>query len=161
MVAKRAVSVISTDSCDYTLDQKREHTEFTKTPGGLPGIETLLPLVYTYGVTEGQIELTDLVRLLSENPARLFGLAPRKGFLRPGGDADIVIYNPDSEKDIHHADLHYLCGYSPFEGMRVKGEVHITFSRGEIIYQDGEITADTGRGQFVPGEPFNLGPVQE
>jgi dihydropyrimidinase len=156
MVESGAVSVISTDSCDYTIGQKREFTEFTKTPGGLPGIETLLPLIYTYGVDAGRIELTDLCRMLAENPARLFGLAPRKGFLAPGGDADIVFYDPKPEKVIRHEDLHYLSGYSPYDGMKVKGEVKVTISRGEIIYRDGQITGSAGRGQFVPGVPFEV-----
>jgi dihydropyrimidinase len=161
LVAQRAVSVISTDSCDYTLAQKQAHPEFTKTPGGLPGIETLLPLIYTYGVDAGRITLPDLVRLLCENPARLFGLAPRKGFLQPGSDADIVLYNPRPEKEIRHQDLHYLSGYSPYEGMRVKGEIQMTFSRGEMIYRQGEILGQAGRGRFVPCAPFSSGLVSE
>ncbi len=161
LVAKRAVSVIATDSCDYTLEQKTEFREFTKTPGGLPGIETLLPLVYTYGVEDGRIALTDLVRMLCENPARLFGLAPRKGFLQPGSDADIVLYDPEPEGEVHHENLHYLASYSPYEGMRIKGAVRMTLSRGEINYREGEITGRPGRGRFIPGSPFTLGPIAE
>ena len=161
LVANRAVSVISTDSCDYTLEQKREFTEFTRTPGGLPGIETLLPLVYTYGVAAGRIELTDMVRMLCENPARLFGLAPRKGFLRPGSDADIVLYDPAGESTIDHEDLHYVAGYSPYQGMPVTGRVKTTLSRGEVVYRDGAITGEAGRGQFIPGQPFALGLTNE
>jgi dihydropyrimidinase len=156
MVESGAVSVISTDSCDYTIEQKQEFAEFTRTPGGLPGIETLLPLVYTYGVDAGRIELTDLCRMLAENPARLFGLAPRKGFLKPGSDADIVLYDPKPEKVVRHESQHYLSGYSPYEGMRIKGEVKLTISRGEVVYQNGQITGRAGRGQFVPGSPFEV-----
>jgi dihydropyrimidinase len=155
------VSVISTDSCDYTIAQKTEFTEFVKTPGGLPGIETLLPLIYTYGVEAGRIELSDLARMLCENPARLFGLAPHKGFIRPGGDADITLYDPAPERTIRHENLHYLAGYSPYEGMRVKGAVHTTIARGDVIYHDGEITAQEGRGRFVPGQPFDVGLTEE
>jgi dihydropyrimidinase len=154
-VIKGAVSIISTDTCDYTLEQKHEFTEFTKTPGGLPGVETLLPLVYTYGVETKRIALTDMARLLCENPAKMFGLAARKGYLQPGYDADIVIYDPMVSGEIRHADLHYLSGYSPYEGMAVKGKVHTTISRGEVIYQNGEILATAGRGEFIPGEPFD------
>jgi dihydropyrimidinase len=157
LVENRAVSVISTDSCDYTLEQKLEHEEFTKTPGGLPGIETLLRLVYTYGVAEGRIELIDMVRLLCENPSRLYGIAPQKGVLQPGSDADVVLYDPSVEGEIHAADLHYLAGYSPYEGMATKGAVRMTLSRGEVIYRDGEIIAAPGRGRFVPGKPFHAG----
>lgn len=161
LVSRGAVDVISTDSCDYTIQQKEEYETFTQTPGGLPGIETLLPLMYTYGVDGGRIELTDMVRMMCETPARLFGIAPRKGFLREGSDADIVLYDPSVEKTIRHEDLHYLAGYSPYEGFRVKGEVHTTISRGEIVYQGGEITAETGRGQFIPGAPFEPGSMRE
>lgn len=155
MVSEGAVSVISTDSCDYTIAQKVEYKEFVKTPGGLPGIETLLPLVYTYGVGGGHIELTDMVRMLCENPAKMFGLAPRKGVIQPGSHADVVLYDPGVEKTITHEDLHYLAGYNPYEGMRVQGEVHTTISRGEVVYQDGDICAEEGRGRFAPGDPFS------
>jgi dihydropyrimidinase len=155
LVQNGSVSVIATDSCDYTIQQKTEFSEFTKTPGGLPGIETLLPLVYTYGVDAGRIQVTDLVRLLCENPARLFGIAPQKGFLEPGSDADIVLYDPGVERTLHHQDLHYLSGYSPYEGMPVKGGVKTTIARGEVIYRDGEILGKAGRGRFVPGAPFS------
>lgn len=153
-VTECAVSVIATDSCDFTLDQKLAQCDFTKTPGGLPGIETLLPLIYTYGVDAGRIALEDMVYMLCENPARLFGLYPRKGTLIPGRDADVVVYDPTPEGQIHAADLHYLAGYTPYEGMHVQGKVLMTISRGEIIYRDGEITGKPGRGRFVPGEPF-------
>jgi dihydropyrimidinase len=161
LVQNRGIAVISTDSCDYTLAQKQEHQQFTKTPGGLPGIETLLPLTYTYGVDAGRIALTDLVRLLCENPARLFGIAPRKGFLRAGSDADVVIYDPQPEGAIRHENLHYLAGYNPYEGMRVKGKVEMTFSRGEIVYRDSDILGQAGRGQFVPGQAFTTAMVNE
>ncbi|GAB4471149.1 MAG: dihydropyrimidinase [Anaerolineae bacterium] len=153
-VSAGKVSVIATDSCDYTLEQKREYPEFTRTPGGLPGIETLLPLIYTYGVEAGRITPGDMVRLLCENPALLFGIADRKGYLKPGCHADVVLYDPSPERTIHHGDLHYLAGYNPFEGMRVKGAVRMTISRGEIVYRDGEFPAREGRGQFVPGRPL-------
>jgi len=155
-VINGAVSVISTDSCDYTIQQKREFAEFTRTPGGLPGLETLLPLIYTYGVSTGRISLTDLVRLLCENPARLFGIGSRKGAIRPGSDADIVLYDPQPDTTLHAADLHYLAGYNPYEGMRLKGRVHTTISRGEVIYHAGEFPGKPGRGHFVAGEPFGV-----
>jgi dihydropyrimidinase len=152
-----AINAISTDSCDYTLAQKTEFGEFTKTPGGLPGLETLLTLVYTYGVHlgSGNFTLQTLVRKLCENPAKIFGLYPQKGTLLPGSDADVVLYDPNPEWTISHANLHYLAGYSPYEGMAAKGKVHTTISRGEIVYQNGEFKAKPGRGQFVKGQPFS------
>ena len=155
LVQEGAVSVISTDTCDYTLAQKQEFQEFTRAPGGLPGIETLLPLVYTYGVETERIKLTELVRLLCENPSRLFGIGQRKGLLRPGADADVVLYDPAPEKTLRQEFTHYLAGYSPYEGMRIRGEVRMTISRGDIIYERGKLTNEKGRGRFVPGEPFS------
>jgi dihydropyrimidinase len=158
-VINRAAAVISTDSCDYTIKQKQEFAEFTQTPGGLPGVETLLPLVYTYGVDKGRITLPDMVHLLGENPARIFGRHPRKGALDVGSDADVVLYDPEPEGSITHEALHYLAGYSPYEGMRVKGRVVMTFSRGEVVYRHGAndpfARAAPGRGRFVPGAPFD------
>ncbi len=156
LVGQRAVGVVATDSCYYTLEQKQAHTDFTQTPGGLPGMETLLPLVYTYGVEAGKITLNDLVRMLCENPARLFGLSPRKGFLQPGSDADIVLYDPEGEGEISHQALHDQAAYNPYEGMHVKGTVQMTFSRGEVVYRQGEVLATPGRGRFIAGKPFSL-----
>jgi len=152
-----AINVISTDSCDYMLAQKTEFTDFIKTPGGLPGLETLLPLVYTYGVRKGKgdFTLSTLVRKLCENPARIFGLYPQKGALMIGRDADIVLYDPQPESVIRYQDLHYVSGYNPYEGMQVKGRVRATISRGEVVYRDGEFPARPGRGQFVKGQPFS------
>lgn len=155
-----AIAVISTDSCDYTLAQKTEYREFTRTPGGLPGIETLLPLVYTYGVCdqERDFTLSTLVSKLCGMPARIFGLYPRKGALRVGSDADIVLYDPEPDSSIRAADLHYLAGYNPYEGMFVKGRVVMTLSRGDVVFHYGQDDpfdhATPGRGEFVPGMAF-------
>jgi dihydropyrimidinase len=145
------IDVISTDTCDYTLAQKREFSEFTRTPGGLPGIETLLPLMYTLFCDELREPVESIISLMSYNPARIFGLYPQKGVLQVGSDADIVLYDPSPGRTIHHEDLHYRAGYSPFEGMRVRGQVHTTISRGDIIYQNGEFPVQAGRGKFVFG----------
>ena len=143
------VDLIATDHCDYTAAQKVAQDDFTQTPGGLPGMETLLPLVYTYGVGEGRLTLPQLVGLLSANPAHLWGLWPRKGALLPGSDADIVVYNPEAEGVVTAEDLHYLAGYTPYEGIRLQGRVRATISRGQVIYREGQFAGRKGRGQFI------------
>ncbi|MFC1959165.1 dihydropyrimidinase [Chloroflexota bacterium] len=145
------VDVLSTDSCDYSLDQKLAELNFTRTPGGLPGIETLLPLMFT--LFKDSVGLPRLLQMLAENPARLFGLYPRKGAIQPGSDADLVIYDPSVEATIRHQDLHSLAGYSPFEGMKVQGRVQTVLSRGEVIVDQGEFFGRAGRGEFLPGGP--------
>ncbi len=149
LVEGGAVDLIATDHCDYTLAQKTATDDFTQTPGGLPGMETLLPLTYTYGVVEGRLTLPQLVGLLSANPARVWGLWPRKGALLPGSDADVVVYDPQPEGVIRAEDLHYLAGYTPYEGLRVQGRVRATISRGQVIYREGRFAGCKGRGRFV------------
>jgi dihydropyrimidinase len=150
LVAAGAVDAIVTDHCDYSLEQKRAADDFTKTPGGLPGTETLLPLAYTYGVCEGWLTMPQLVGLLSANPARILGLSSRKGALLPGTDADLVVYDPAPAGRVSASTLHYVARYSPYEGMPVQGAVRCTVSRGEVIVQDGSFVGQRGRGCYVP-----------
>ncbi len=148
-VREGKVDVLSTDSCDYTLSQKRAVQDFTQTPGGLPGVETLLPLMYTLLCHDMGESPACLARLVSENPARIFGLFPQKGIIAPGSDADIVLYDPRNWRTIRSEAMHYQAGYSPYEGMPVKGHVHLTMSRGEVIYRDWQVVGQPGRGRFV------------
>src|SRR5258707_5367305 len=133
LVSLGAIDVISTDHCDYSLAQKREFGDFTRTPGGLPGLETLLPLMCTHSVDRALLPLSGLVSRLSSNPARIFGLAHRKGDIRVGLDADLVIYDPEPRSHIHAEDLHNIAGYSPYEGHRLRGAVRTVLCRGQIV----------------------------
>ncbi len=144
-----AVDLIATDHCDYSQAQKTAQDDFTRTPGGLPGVETLLPLVYTYGFADGWLTLPRLVALLSTNPARLWGLWPRKGALLPGSDADVVVYDPEPDMTILSERLHHVADYTPYEGFRGLGRVKATISRGQIIYREGEFTGRKGRGRYL------------
>jgi len=155
LIAEGAVSTVATDHCDYTLAQKLAFNDFTRTPGGLPGMETLLPLLYTYGVVERRMTLDQLVRLVSTQPARIFGLYPRKGSLAPRADADVVIYDPQGEGTLQASRLHNIAGYTPYEGMRVQGHVKMTIARGQIVLEDGEFKGTPGRGRFIASEPFD------
>ncbi len=147
-VAQGLISTIGTDHCDYTLDQKTSATEFTKTPGGIPGLETLLPLLATAGVASNRITWSRLVEVCSTNPARIFGLHS-KGALAPGMDADVVIYDPRPAGVIRAGQLHNLAGYSPYEGMPVQGAVRDVFVRGRALVRDGAFAPAPGWGRFV------------
>jgi dihydropyrimidinase len=160
------LNAISTDHCDYTLAQKQEFREFTKTPGGLPGLETSFQLTYTYGVhlarqrvESGEeyvypLPLIRLAQLMSTNAARIFGVYPQKGVILPGSDADLLIYDPEPEVVIRAEDQHTIGGYTPYEGMTVKGRVRTVLSRGEVLIEDGELHGEPGRGRFLRGKPF-------
>jgi dihydropyrimidinase len=156
LVEGGAVDLVATDHCDYTVAQKTAQDDFTQTPGGLPGVETLLPLMLTYGVAGGRLTLPQLAELLSANPARVWGLWPRKGALLPGSDADVVVYDPEPEGVISAESLHHRAGYTPYEGLRLQGRIKATISRGQIVCRDGQFTGRRGRGRFVAREPFSL-----
>ena len=160
-VADGEVDSIGTDHCDYSLAQKRATGQFTTTPGGIPGLETLLPILYTYGVRGGRISLERLVRLTSTNPARIYGLYPQKGSLDVGADGDVVVYDPQGRGVVATDEQHTVGGYTPYDGFAVEGRVKATVSRGRVIYQDGQFMGEPGWGRFVPGRPFDRGVVAQ
>lgn len=146
------LALVATDHCAFTRDQKRWKGSFRDLPYGLPGVETLLPLLYSEGVAGGKIPLETLPRLLAEGPARIFGLYPRKGTLATGGDADIVIFDPDREWKISGRALGMPTDFSPYQGRTVNGKVTATISRGEVIFEEGVFKGKTGRGIFIRRE---------
>ncbi|MDD5646836.1 MAG: amidohydrolase family protein, partial [Candidatus Bipolaricaulis sp.] len=151
-IRSRDIDYLATDHCPFTRAQKMWRGSFLDLPYGLPGVETLLPLVYTEGVTRGRLHLTDLARILSESPAKRLGIHPRKGALDVGSDADIVLYDPNGESRVSAQMLHSRTDFSPYEGRTVSGRVAATLSRGEVVYEKGRITASPGRGRPVRTE---------
>ncbi len=118
---------------------------------GIPGIETLLPVMYTEGVAKGRIALSRLVELLCSNPARVFGLFPRKGTLSVGSDGDLVVFDPNVSWTLKAGHLQTHADFSPFEGMALTGRVRKTVLRGEIVSEDGRFCGTPHSGRFVPG----------
>lgn len=147
-IMRGEIATVCTDHCDYSISQKREHTEFTKTPGGIPGLETLLSLMATAGVAEGRITWPRLAELMSANPARIFGLK-NKGSLAVGKDADVVVYDPRVTRTIRTEALHNVAGYTPYEGMPVQGAVRDVFVRGRQLVDAGEFCPAVGWGRFT------------
>lgn len=146
-----AIQVVATDTCTFSHQQREVgKNDFTKLPGGLPGIETMVPLMFSEGVLKGRISLNQWVELISANPAKLFGLYPQKGSLAPGADADVVIFDPRKEVIISADKLHYRIQYSPYEGVIMTGAPQTTILRGKIIYENGEFLGQKGYGKFVP-----------
>jgi len=149
-LAQDEIQTVSTDHCSFTLAQKDAgRDDFTRIPGGLPGVETRGTLLYTGGVAEGRISLGQMCRLLAENPARLYGVYPRKGVIAPGSDADIVVYDPAADGVITAADQAANVDYSPYEGFRTRGSIESVWLRGRKVVDHGEILEDRG-GVFVP-----------
>jgi len=150
-----AIHAIGSDHCGFGLGQRQGADDFSKVSAGIPGVETTLVLLYTFGVGRDQIGLHDLVRLLCTNPAKIFGLWGRKGDLVPGFDADVVVFDPGPERVLSQRELHSRAGFSPYEGLTVKGRVRTTISRGEVVYDDGKVTAPPSHGRFLKCDPFD------
>lgn len=144
------VDFISTDHCPFNCAQKGKYKDdFTKVPNGLPGVETRLPLLITEGFWHRHVPLERIVQLTSYNPARIFGLYPRKGTLQVGSDADLVIFDSDTEFVIQSEKLHMNVDWSPYKGYRCRGFPSLVMQRGEILYRQGEWIADRPRGKFI------------
>ncbi len=123
--------------------------DFTKIPNGLPGIQDRLPILWTQGVGGGRINMNQFVALTSTNPARIFGLYPRKGSLLPGADADIVIWDPQKKVTYGTAMSHQRTDYSLYEGWELTGYPEKVFLRGKLIVDGGEWKGKRGEGQFL------------
>jgi dihydropyrimidinase len=118
-------------------------------PFGSPGLETLVPLVYSEGVVKRGLPLTWMARVLAENPARMFGLAPRKGAIRAGADADLLIWDPAGEGAITVADHRGIAGWTLYEGYKTHGRPWMTLLRGHVLLENGQLKQKPGFGQFL------------
>lgn len=125
---------------------------FHRVPNGIPGLETRLPLLFSEGVLGGRLSIHEFVALTSTNPAKLYGLHPRKGTVAVGGDADLVIWDTDVERPIRNAELHHNVDYTPYEGRVLKAWPALTLSRGTVVWSDGQYLGRAGHGQFLPCE---------
>lgn len=144
------VDIIATDHCAFDREQKLSSHDCRIILPGIPGTEELLPLIHTFGVCSGRITMERLVGLLSTNPARMFGLFPRKGSLRIGTDADIVVFDPRVTWTITGPNQHTAAGYTPYEGLEITGKVIHTMRRGEFLVRDGVYRGEPGTGEFLP-----------
>jgi dihydropyrimidinase len=147
------VCVISTDTCTFTRAQKaRWEGDWTKIPMGLPGLETLIPIVYTHGVKAGRLTLEQMVEKCCTNPARVMGLYPRKGTIAPGSDADLVLIDPDRVIEVDHARMATNADWSPYQGWSLGGFAEATYSRGRQVVADYEFVGEQGWGRWLPRE---------
>lgn len=141
------IDTVSTDHCSFTMDQKRAgEQDFTKIPNGIPGVETRGVLLYTYGVKKKRISLAQMCKYLCENPAKLYGMYPRKGTISVGSDADIVVYDPGKDSVITAENQETACDYAPFEGVKISGHIEKVFLRGAVAVDNDEIILEkTGK----------------
>lgn len=153
-----ALSVVSTDHCPFRFaDQKSlGRNNFAKIPNGGPGVENRLQIIWHHGVNAGRLTPEKFVDLCCTAPARIFGMEKQKGSIKPGLDADILLWDPNAAYTISAATQRMATDYSMFEGWKVKGNAAKVFSRGELVVdntsQPGKFLGATGRGRFVKRE---------
>ncbi|MCL4514520.1 MAG: dihydropyrimidinase [Firmicutes bacterium] len=151
------LQVVSSDHCPFKFaGQKALGRTFEEIPTGLPGIETRLTLLYSFGVGTGKLSLGRFVDLVAEMPAKLFGLYPKKGKLAVGADADLIVFDPEERVELSPAVLHQNIDYSPYEGLELRGYPVLTMLRGEVIVERGKFLGRLGYGRFVPRNTFQV-----
>jgi dihydropyrimidinase len=155
-VRSNTLQAISTDHCAYLFRGQKDHgwDDFRLIPNGGPGIENRLHMIHEFGVRTGRITLNRMVELLATNPAKLFGLYPRKGTIAVGSDADLVVFDPEKKLTISASTHHSASDYNLFEGTAVTGAPEIVLRRGEVIVESGELLASPGSGRFVARARF-------
>jgi len=151
------IQTVATDHCPFwcrdrlagVFGRPDGFRDFTEVPGGLPGVETRLGLLYQ-GVVDGRLSRTDWVRVCCEAPARAFGLSPRKGSLEVGADADVVVWDPDRVQSLAASSLHMATDHSPYEGIVLTGWPSLVLSRGRVVAEDGRFVGEEGWGTYLP-----------
>ncbi|RLE37391.1 hypothetical protein DRJ12_02955 [Candidatus Acetothermia bacterium] len=141
--------VVDTIASDHAPKPKTRDDDFFEAAYGSPSTETMFPVVYDAGVNRGRITLTRLVQVMSENPARIFGLYPQKGTLQPGSDADLAIVDPTSSHTISQRTQHSHASYTLYEGRACLGKPIFSMQRGNVILEDGKLHAAPGQGKFL------------
>ena len=142
------LDILSTDHCPYTREQKLSETSYKRTPCGLSGIQTRIPYLFSEGMARS-MSLERFVALTSENAAKFYGLYPRKGCLRPGSDADVVLINRDRRCRFGREDFAGAEDYNIFEGWEFRGAVERVFLRGREVFAEGAVRADRGSGRYI------------
>jgi dihydropyrimidinase len=169
-IANGTIQTVGTDHCPFFFDGSKPilyegkpvaipgkelgRDDFTKIPNGLPGVGDRLPVMWTYGVRAGKISPNQFVALMCTNPAKIFGLYPRKGSLIPGADADIVIWDPEKRVTYGVAHAQHRTDYNLYENWELVGYPEQVFLRGQLIVDREEWHGRPGIGKFIPSLPF-------
>lgn len=164
------IQVVATDHCPFFFDgtkpilyegkeiaipgKEMGKHDFTKIPNGLPGVGDRLPILWTTAVESGRITANQFVALTSTNPARIFGLYPRKGTIMPGSDADLAIWDPEKTITYGVNFSHHRTDYNLYEGFKLKGFPEKVFLRGRMIVNGDKWLGKPGMGKFLHREPF-------
>ena len=124
-------------------------SDFRKCPNGAPGVEERLSVIYSEGVAKGRITLPQMVKYLCTEPAKIFGLYPKKGAIIPGADADLVIMDPDAKHTFKISDMHGANDYTCYEGMELTGRIEKVYSRGNLVAENNVFKGSKGAGRYL------------
>jgi allantoinase len=148
LFATGRIDYVTTDHVGWTRDRKQTRSIFAA-KSGVPALELILPLLFDEAVHRRGLELSNLVRLLCENPARRLGLWPRKGGLTIGADADLVVFNPHRRWTVDEARLVTHAGWSPYQGHELRGTIETVLLRGQAVFANGEVVGLPGQGRWI------------
>jgi len=154
--AEGSIDVIGSDAAGHAVkDKEPVQDNIFKSPNGIPGMVTMFPVTYDEGVNKDRISLSRLVELTCENPAKIFGLYPRKGVLREGSDADVLIFDPDAAFTVTAKNYPLRVGYSLYEGRKCLGLPSLVMLRGRILLKEGRLVKEPGQGKYIPAQINN------
>lgn len=149
-ISQGLVNVVATDHCPFMWEQKKMgESDFSKIPNGHPAIENRMELLYSEGVNKGRISVNKFVEITATNPAKIFGMFPRKGTIGIGSDADLVIFDPNEKHTLSAKTHHMNVDYSGYEGWEVNGKVKTVLLRGEVAVDNNECKIAKGFGKFI------------
>ncbi|MFH1312893.1 MAG: dihydropyrimidinase [Candidatus Eisenbacteria bacterium] len=150
-IAKGYIQTVATDHCPFNFHGQKEmgRDDFTKIPNGIASAGDRFNLLYTYGVGEGRISLNRFVDVVATAPAKIFGMYPRKGSIVAGGDADLVVFDPEATGEISVKTQHHNVDYSAYEGFKLKGLPQTVLLRGRFAVRDGVYVGEQGHGRFI------------
>ena len=157
-IADGSIQVVATDHCpfNYAKEKQMGKDDFTCCPNGAPGVEERFSILFSEGVKKGRITLQKLVQVACTNPCRIYGLAPEKGDIYPGADADLIILDPEKNYELTHDRMHGAVDYTMYEGKEIKGEIKLVMQRGNILVKENQFIGKKGEGRFLHRKPTNV-----
>jgi dihydropyrimidinase len=157
-LADGSVATLATDHApfDFATQKQKGKDDFTKIPNGIPSLEDRVNLYFTHGVKGNKIDIQRFVDTASTQAAKLFGLFPRKGAIKVGSDADLVVYDPNYRGKISAKTHQMNLDYNSFEGFEIQGRPHVVTVRGKVAARDGKFVGEAGRGQLLKREPSHF-----
>ena len=150
------IQIVATDHCpfNYAKEKQDGKDDFRKCPNGAPGVEERMILLFSEGVMKNKISINKLVEVACTNPAKVYGMYPKKGIIEPGADGDLVIIDADAKQTLTHKMMHGAVDYTSYEGTDLHGKIDLVMQRGNIIAENNEFKGNRGDGKYLYRKPF-------